>query len=344
MASAKQLIRVIAAAILVFAFLHGASAFGAQDKATYRWKVGTLAPRGVGWAIQVEQIVVPAMDEATGGALRLKVYWGGVLGDDEDVLEKMRKGQLQCAGLAAQGTGVACPEFSVVQLPFLFADYDEVDHVRKKMFDVFGDLMRGHGFELYMWIDQDFDQIYSISQEFSTLEDFANVRFLKWNGPIEESLFKALGAIPVSVSVPEISKAMRQGAADAMIGPAIWMLGAQMHSVVRHVNPIKIRYSPATIIVSIDAWNKVQDEHIKNVIEIREDLTARFVKDSRDANKKCLDAMVQYGLQSAFMLNQDKALIRKQAVKIWDELAGDVYSRVFLDEILLHLQEYRARK
>ncbi|MFH2099898.1 MAG: C4-dicarboxylate ABC transporter substrate-binding protein, partial [Pseudomonadota bacterium] len=60
-----------------------------------RWKVGTLAPKGVGYAKQVEDVLTPLLNETTGGGLELKVYWGGVMGDDEDHIKKMRIGQLQ---------------------------------------------------------------------------------------------------------------------------------------------------------------------------------------------------------------------------------------------------------
>ncbi len=309
--------------------------------AKYKWKVGTLAPKGVGWAVQVDKILVPHINQATNGELDLKVYWGGVMGDDEDYLRKMRIGQLHAAGLSAQGAVLAVEEFSVTELPFLFNNFDEVDYIREKMASTFDRIAENRGYKLVAWIDQDFDQIYSVKYKMDSLEDFGKARISTWFGPLEENLLESLGANPIPIAVPEIAASVRSGIVDTLISPAIWMVGAQLYSVVKYVNPIKIRYSPALIIVSLDGWNMIPETHQKAMLNQRSELVARFVQAVRKDNEKSLNAMIRYGVREVKMDEKDYATLKSQAVKVYDTMAGKLYEPELLEELQGHLRDYR---
>ena len=79
-----------------------------------RWKFATLAPEGIGWSQHIKEFVFPFINEATEGNLSVKVFWGGVIGDDETAIEKMKAGVMEGAGLAGHGATMLCPEFAVV--------------------------------------------------------------------------------------------------------------------------------------------------------------------------------------------------------------------------------------
>ena len=145
--------------------------------------MGTLAPKNVGWAIYVDQILVPEIKKASEGEVILKTYWGGIMGDDIHVLEKVEQGVLQGAGLSGGGTFLACEELSVLSLPFLFQSYEEVDYIRDKMIDTFDVYMGKNNFALIAWIDQDFDQVYSITQAFGQGGGFSGHPLHQLGGP-----------------------------------------------------------------------------------------------------------------------------------------------------------------
>ena len=61
-------------------------------------KMGTLAPEGTDWhgmLIEMGQ----KWKEATKGKVQLRVYPGGVLGDERDMVRKMRIGQIHAAAM-----------------------------------------------------------------------------------------------------------------------------------------------------------------------------------------------------------------------------------------------------
>lgn len=308
------------------------------------WKVASLAPKNVGWAKHLREIIIPAMDRATNNTLEVKWYWGGVMGEDKDYLQKMRIGQLDGAALSGRGVVLGCPEMSVLELPFMFNDYDEVDYVRKKMFPTFDAIVEKRGYKFTAWGDQDFDQIYSTKYKMDTLDDFRKAKFLTWYGPLEQHVLETLGASPVPMGVTEISPAVRQGIVDTMIMPAVWIVGAQMYTIVKHVNPVKIRYSPVSTFINLDSWNELAPEYRENLLKMREKEGMVFIKKARTDSKKALEAMIQYGVKKTVMEPAHLADMKEKCKKLWFEMAGREFPKSLLEELLAHLAEYRAKQ
>ncbi|MEW5734426.1 MAG: TRAP transporter substrate-binding protein DctP [Thermodesulfobacteriota bacterium] len=328
------------AVLLLFLLASCPSAFGKEPK--YYWKTATLAPDGVGWARQMKSIVFPEIEKVTNGDLSIKVYWGGIMGDEEDVIKKMAIGQLSGAGLAAQGANMLCPEMQVVELPFLFNNYEEVDYVKEKMTATFDKLFAKHDYFLLAWVDQDFDQIYSSKYPMNNFEDFKKARFLTWYGTLEEDLLKSLGANPVPVNVPEVSASIRSGVADTAIGPGLWIVGAQMYSVVKYMNRVKIRYSPAVIVVTLPTFKALPEDYQKKYYELRGPLMGRFTKEVRKDNIKSVEAMLKYGIVEVKNSPEFLEELKARSIPIWDRMANKLYPKELLDEILGHLKQFRA--
>lgn len=326
--------------LLLFSPVNNAQA---KEVAEYRWKMATLAPDGVGWAKHIKIVVLPAIKEATNGNMVIKTYWGGVMGDEEEYIKKMRIGQLQGAGFAGQGTVLVCPEIAVLTLPFLFENYAEVDYIKKKMASTFDGLMKQNGYFMLFLADQDFDQIISIKKPLAKLEDFKGVRFVEWYGAIEVSLLQTLGAQPIRVQVPEIASSIRLGTCDAAIGPSLWVVGSQLHTTVKYINPMKIRYSPSLIAVTMDAWQKLPEEYRKAYFKIRDRVMNEYGARVREDNAKGLEALFGYGVRKVTTSPADLEVLKKKTRAVWGSMADDLYPRELLDEVMAYLEEFRGK-
>ena len=106
-------------------------------------KIATLAPEGSPW-IRTLNAVNDEILEKTNNQVRFKIYPGGILGDEGDMLRKVYIGQLQGAVLTSSGLSSIFREMDVFQIPFLFEKYQEVDYVIEKM-----DAFFKKGFDIY---------------------------------------------------------------------------------------------------------------------------------------------------------------------------------------------------
>ncbi len=313
-----------------------------KDTASYQWNFASLAPKGIAWAVQVEKIVYPEIIKACDGDLYVKVFWGGSMGDEEDVVQKIQSGRLQGGGFGGQGAVFLCPEFSVFELPFLFNDYGEVDYIKEKMSLSMDGYFRKQNFKLFLWNDQDFDQIYSTEYRLDTIDDFKKAEFITWYGVLEDKLFERMESNVVPVNVPDAARAMKQGRTDSGIAPAAWIVGAQLYSVFKLVNPINIRYSPSPVVASTKAWDTLPESYKTNLMFRQKDVERRFNEAIRKDNLKCYNAMLQYGIWEVKTSPENLKQIRQKAIRVWDDLAGVMYPKELLDEVLAHLEQYRA--
>ncbi|MEW5735177.1 MAG: TRAP transporter substrate-binding protein DctP [Thermodesulfobacteriota bacterium] len=330
----------IAAATLALVFLLPFAAFAAAPRTV--WKVATLAPKDLGWAQQVKDLVFPWVEKSTDDTIALKVYWGGVMGNDEEYIKKIEIGQLQGAGVSGAGCNMACPEFTVLGLPFLFNNYDEVDYLRKTMFDELDRYFQTNGFKLILWVDQDFDQTYSTKHPMVTLEDFRNSRFQNWYGPMEAAVLRSLGASPVPVTVMEGHSALKTGVVDAAFGPALYYVGSQLYTVWKYVNTMKIRYSPGAVILSLEAWNAVPEDYQKKLQAGRQKVCDQFVAGTRLDNERCLKGIIKYGVILDNPTPENLAEMKKKTHTVYKELAGSLYPAELLAQVEQSLTRYRA--
>jgi TRAP-type C4-dicarboxylate transport system substrate-binding protein len=319
------------------------SAFGSGDDII--WKSGTVVPQGIGFSKQIEGILVPGLKAATDGKLIYRVYYGGVMGDEEAIIQKIRAGQLQSCGVSVQGSVMACPEMGVLALPFMFNDYGEVDYVKDKMWRVFDELMAKRGLKLILWLDQGFDQIYSTRLPLGTLEEFPNAKFITWCGAVEEKIFEKMNTSPIQVGIPEFNSTIRMGLADCFIGPAIWSIGTQLYAQLKYINTTNIRYSPGICIVSVDVWNALPAKYQENISKNLGKWQKEFCDDARISEAKAMKALLGYqGIKEVKMDPETLSQFRKRTEPVWQEMVGVQYPKEILDMLLAHLQEYRAKK
>jgi TRAP-type transport system periplasmic protein len=74
-----------------------------------------------------------ALKAGTEGRVELKFFPGGVMGNGETVLRKIKLGQLNGGAFAASELTSVNPDVTVYGLPFTFATLDEVRHARLKL-------------------------------------------------------------------------------------------------------------------------------------------------------------------------------------------------------------------
>ncbi|MBI5845884.1 MAG: TRAP transporter substrate-binding protein DctP [Deltaproteobacteria bacterium] len=308
------------------------------------WRVATVVPGGMGWSKRAKEILLPYIDRFTGGELDVKIFWGGIKGDDDAILRQVKRGELEGGGFSGYGTVAACREFSVLTLPFLFKNFDEVDFIRKSMYPEFDRHAENRGMKLLLWVDQDFDQIYSMKHDLTSLAKIRASHFVRWYGDIEKHLFTTLGVKSTPASITDINRIIGKGEVDAAIAPAMWVLGSQIFPFVKYILPVKVRYSPVTVMISKKVWNAAPEQYRIDYMKEREAITREFNDYSRKDSERCMRAMIAYGIVEVKIDQKEGAQLQAMAKTVWKRAAGDLYPQSLLDEVIAKLEQYRKAK
>jgi len=118
-------------------------------------------------------------------------------------------------------------------------------------------------------------------------------------------------------------------------------VGTQLHTRMKYLNTLKIRYSPVTVLLTQKACDRVADNYWAKIYKRRLNVTDIFVKTTRKDNERCIEAMIGYGVKKVEMAPEDIGKIRQKIMPVWDQMAGKLYSKELLDELTAQLEVYR---
>ncbi|MFZ3057413.1 MAG: TRAP transporter substrate-binding protein DctP, partial [Smithella sp.] len=126
--------------------------------------------------------------------------------------------------------------------------------------------------------------------------------------------------------------------------PSIWAIGTQMYTVMKYLNPMHIRYSPAGGVISSSAWNQIPKEMQTDINNFAMSVEKDFRRQVRAGNEKCLKAMYKYGMKEVKMTPAELDVLKKRLLPVWDEFAAKgYYSKAELAEVKGILAEYRSK-
>jgi len=310
---------------------------------TYVLKFATLAPAGstwmniiTDWATQVEK--------DSGGRLRFKLYGGGVSGDEPDVLRKIRFGQLQGAALTGHGIGDIYSPARVLEIPFLFRDYGEVDYVRAQLLPGIRAGFHDHGFELLGWMEVGFVQLFSRKPIYS-IEDMKKRRIWLWQGdPLGDAFFSASGLSPVPLPITEVFTSLSTGLIDTTIAPPLGAIALQWFSKTPYMTDIPVMDGIGGLIVSRQFFDKLPTDLQALLRQTGEAAGERLVTETRRDNAKSLAVLKQHGVTFTHEWkdkDSDLYALRDRAAAALAKtgyIPADVYARA-----RQALADYRAR-
>jgi TRAP-type transport system periplasmic protein len=243
---------------LLFATLLFAILTTAANAEAYTLKFATLLPTGTSWTKLLDDWVRD-VEARSGGRLQFKMYSGGVMGDEPDVLRKIRKGQLHGGMFTGYGIGRIYSPARVLEVPFFFRNTDESDYVREHIMPDIEAGFRENGFELLGWPEIGFIHLFS-KLPLTSLDDIKKQRIWLWQGdPLGEAFFAASGIAPVPLSIIDVytQLAARHGSIDTVYSSTFGVLALQWYTKLGYASKIPFTNAIGGLIVSSDFFNEL---------------------------------------------------------------------------------------
>jgi len=310
----------------------------------YVLKFATLAPIGSTW-MNIITDWANEVDKQSQGRLKFKLYGGGVSGDEPEVLRKIRFGQLQGGALTGHGIGYIYSPARVLEIPFLFRNYDEVDHVRTQLMPEIRAGFHRNGFELLGWMEVGFVQLFS-RQPIYSIADMKKRRIWLWQGdPLGSAFFDASGLSPVPLPITEVYTSLSTGLIDTTIAPPLGAIALQWFTQTPYMTDIPIMDGIGGLIVSRRFFDTLPPDLQALLRRTGEAAGKRLVSETRRDNAKSLAVLKQHGVTFTTEWKDKESDIfelRDRAAAVLakeDYIPADIY-----DQARKALEAYRARK
>jgi len=316
----------------------------AHAEEAYVLKFATLAPLGTTW-MNIITDWANQVEKESRGRLKFKLYGGGVSGDEPDVLRKIRFGQLHGGAMTGHGIGYIYSPARVLEIPFLFRSYDEVDHVRAQLMPEIREGFRQNGFELLGWMEVGFIQLFSRDPIYS-IEDMKKRRIWLWQGdPLGTAFFEASGLSPVPLPITEVFTSLSTGLIDTTIAPPLGAIAFQWFTKTPYMTDIPVMDGIGGLIVSRKFFDGLPKDLQQLLRRTGEEAGTRLLVETRRDNEKSLAVLKQNGVTfTSEWKDKDSDLydLRDRAAAM---LAKDGYIPAPLyEKARKSLNDYRARK
>lgn len=213
-------------------------------------KVCTVAPEGTPWE-QLTKQVKKRIRKASGGELKIKVYFGGAKGGEVECIDKVHANELQMYGGTLSAMNKYAPALEVFDLPFLFKDSKEADYViDNHVTTLVAKLLDKGGLVHYMWAENGWHNI-GADKFTKKPEDLVGMTIRAQPSVVHPLTWSTLGAIPVSLDTNSVSDAFRDKKIIAFGQTPLYTFAANWQPYITHYTITQHLYQPGILV-----WNK----------------------------------------------------------------------------------------
>ncbi|MBI4125920.1 MAG: TRAP transporter substrate-binding protein DctP [Deltaproteobacteria bacterium] len=304
-------------------------------------KFAILAPEGSTWANATHEWDAE-LRQKSNGRLGLKIYSGGVLGDEQDVIRKLRIGQVQAAAFTGLGLGIINPNVRVLELPFLFENYREVDEVARKIQPKLEGGFSKNGFVLLGWTETGFVNIFS-NKPITSRKSMNGMRMWAWEGDaMVENLYRVFKITPVPLALPDVLTSLQTKLIDAVYAPPLGAVALQWFTRTKYMTTTNIGYSIGGILISQRALATLSPTDQQILKETAKRYARKVIEQLRVDNDKSYATLKNAGLQFVELDPQEIDQLKETGRQVWTNLSGKLYPPALLDEVKGYLAEART--
>ena len=303
-------------------------------------KIGTIAPEGSAWAKAFREIN-KELEQKTNKQVSLRLFPGGILGDEVDMLRKIKVGEIQGALLTGGGLGVIFKDIKILGIPFLFQNYQEVDAVMAHMDSFFQKGLLDNGFKSMGWAEQGF--IYLLSKEpIRNAADLKKGKVWIWEDtPLGRAVFKELGVNAIPLSVTDVLMALQTGMIDTVYSSPLAAIGVQWFTKVSYMTDVPLAYSPGAMVLKKSDFEKISPAQ-RPIVEAAFTRQLTPLKEQlRKENEKAIQVLQGKGIKLVTPSARDVKELQALCFKGIATLGEDQFSKKSLEDVRNFLKTLR---
>ena len=316
------MLKNLLAAVVTLSFLATPNMVSAQEK--------TILQVGLGDPIDSEMGAIgtrfkEVVEARSGGRVEVQLFPSGQLGDETEMIQNVRAGNLDIAVVGIANTVPFVKKLGILTMPYIFDDlYDVVRATTGPAHDLLnGYAVNEGGFRILGWTYTDYRYLSNSRKPIRNLNDIRGMKFRVPQSAVLLASYKAWGANPIPLSWAETFTALQQGVVDGQCYGYITFLACRFNEVQKYVTEVHYTYQLQPMILSQRAYKKMSPQLRKLVVDA-----------GRDAQEYCLAFQLTEGgkarqrvIESGVLVSQLEAeedWKRAAVSKVWPEMEAFV--------------------
>jgi TRAP-type C4-dicarboxylate transport system substrate-binding protein len=303
--------------------------------------MATVAPEGTGWAREIKALS-REISAQTNGDVEVKWYFGGIAGDEFNVIERVRKGQLDGAGVTMVCEQLA-PSLKVMRVVGLVQSRDESRFLLQRLWPRVQQEFARHGL-----VDIGNATVGSIVLMTRTpVRSFAELRKMRlwvWDkDQVWIDSLKQMGLQPVPTPIETAARAFEEGQLDGFLAVPSAALAFQWSTQARYFTDLRAGLMPACFLVTQRAMDALPTDQRKTLVSAVAKLGLRFEEIGKETDEALLHGLLEkQGLKRVPASRELSSDFFEAARKVRAQIDPTVVPPDLLTEVLSWLADYRV--
>ena len=307
-----------------------------------RIRLATLIPSGTSYHHSLQEMG-EKWKKASNGSLALTIYPDGVMGSEDEIVRRMRVGQLQAAVLTVSGLSAIDPSVGALQkMPLVYRSLDEAAYVRNKLAPDLDRRFAEKGFVVLFWVDGGWVRLFS--REPGMLpQDFKKMKIFVTAGDVTQSeLYKSAGFNPVLLEWSDVLTSLQTGMLDALPTIPLHADTNQFYLSTHHM--LEINWLPlvGALIMTKRSWDAIPAGQREDMLKAAADCGQEFQTNNRKENQEAIEAMQKRGLQVHPVKKEAEEEWRRFSEGLYPAIRGHIVPADTFDKVMQLLHDYRA--
>ncbi len=325
----------IAAAALLIPLVASAPAVGLTIK------LGSLAPAASPWELGLKRMAAE-WEKISDGRVTVRIYAGGVAGDEPDMIRKVRIGALNAALVTVTGLQGIFNGVKTLSYPLLLRSDDELAYVLDRMKPFFDAELQKRGFKPFMWTLGGWVYFFS-RQPLSTPEDLRRQKLWVWSGdPDEIQAYQSAGFQTVTIASMDLMTSLQGGMVDALVTSPLVAASSQWFGIASNMYALRLAPLWGAAIISSKTWAQVPTDLQPKLLEAAQRIADSLAPDLLQADGNAIAVMKRYGLKINEVTPQASTIWTDLLQKTFAPLVGRMYDRESFLMAKGYLDDYLA--
>lgn len=256
-----------------------------------------------------------------GDAHTVEFYADGQLGDEKELLQKLRLGTVQFTLVSSIMTNVA-PEFALFDMPFLVQDREHLKAIDAEIVQTeLAPKAEAGGLKVLSTWENGFRQITNNVRPINTPADLEGLKIRTPSSEWRVAMFKEWGANPTPMSFSEVFVALQTGTMDGQENPLTNITGANFQEVQKYLSMTGHVYSPSYLTTGLDTWNALPAEVSAAALEVAASVQDWALSEGERADNELADKVAAAGVEINVA---DKAAFIAASAPVYEAFAAQV--------------------
>ncbi len=250
--------------ILKVACLASATALFAQAAVAEKvLKLGTVGFLGMPIGDAIDQALIPTLEEVSGGAMSIEPHYRKSLCSEQSCGEQANQGLLALWTSSTANFGNFGTALAIFDLPYIFKSIEDADRISsswlaKKQCDIAAE-EAGHVC-LTVYSSGGFRQLGNAHGPIHAPADMAGIKWRVTKSPIEFTLVKNWGAVPVPYDWAQLYQGLQTGVVSGQYVATPWQHVAKLHEVAPYFTEIGGSWSGNQLSIDKRQYDALSDD------------------------------------------------------------------------------------